>query len=80
MATDSLIVQWDDSKSTYFDYFWLRDNARDPDSFDVRSHQRELFTAALDPDIRPDGVNLSDNGDTAIIDWPDVDRPVTKTI
>ena len=77
MATDSLIIQWDDSKSTYFDYFWLRDNARDPDSFDVRSHQRELFTAALDPDIRPDGVILSDNGDTAIIDWPDVDRPVT---
>ena len=34
-----------------FDYFWLRDNARDPVSFDTRSNQRELFTAALDPQI-----------------------------
>ena len=36
-----------------FDYFWLRDNARDPVSFDSRSHQRELFTASVDPAIRP---------------------------
>ncbi|MEC8553217.1 MAG: hypothetical protein VXY93_22165, partial [Pseudomonadota bacterium] len=45
-----------------FDYFWLRDNARDPVSFDSRSHQRELFTASIDPDIRPRNARVSDTG------------------
>ncbi|MEC7049459.1 MAG: TauD/TfdA family dioxygenase [Pseudomonadota bacterium] len=56
-----------------FDYFWLRDNARDPVSFDSRSHQRELFTASIDPDIRPRNARVSDTGDSLLLNWPDLD-------
>ena len=39
-----------------FSYFWLRDNARDPISFDSQSHQRELFTAMVPAEITPDQI------------------------
>ena len=54
--------------ATRFDYFWLRDNARDPVSFDSRSHQRELFTAALDPHIKPTAGQLNGNARQIIMD------------
>ena len=56
-----------------FDYFWLRDNARDPQSYDSRSHQRELFTAAVDPSIRPQAARLNDSADALVLNWPDLD-------
>ncbi len=59
--------------ATRFDYFWLRDNARDPVSFDSRSHQRELFTAALDPHIKPTAGQLNGNASALLLDWPDLD-------
>jgi trimethyllysine dioxygenase len=58
---------------TRFDYFWLRDNARDPVSFDSRSHQRELFTAALDPAIRPTSAQLTRDASALVLEWPDLD-------
>ena len=62
-----------DGEPASFDYFWLRDNARDPVSFDSRSHQRELFTASIDPDIRPRNARVSDTGDSLLLNWPDLD-------
>ena len=62
-----------DGGAASFDYFWLRDNARDPISFDSRSHQRELFTADVDPDIRPRDARLSDSGDSLVLTWPDLE-------
>ena len=59
--------------SASFDYFWLRDNARDPVSFDSRSHQRELFTASVDPEIRPSNARLNDAGDSLVLTWPDLE-------
>ena len=56
-----------------FDYFWLRDNARDPQSYDARSCQRELFTAAVDPSIRPRSARLNDAADALVLNWPDLD-------
>ena len=56
-----------------FDYFWLRDNARDPVSFDSRSHQRELFTALVDPLIRPSNAWLDDATDSLVLEWPDLE-------
>jgi len=60
-----------------FDYFWLRDNARDPISFDSRSHQRELFTCAVDAAIRPVEAHLDDSGATLEVRWPDLENPVS---
>lgn len=59
-----------------FDYFWLRDNARDPISFDSRSHQRELYTAGIDAAIRPIEAAVIDGGGSISITWPDMDDPV----
>lgn len=56
-----------------FDYFWLRDNARDPVSFDTRSNQRELFTALVDPAIRPRNGWVDDDAGTLVLEWPDLD-------
>ena len=56
-----------------FDYFWLRDNARDPVSFDSRSHQRELFTASVDPAIRPRAGWVDDGTESLVLEWPDLD-------
>jgi trimethyllysine dioxygenase len=69
----ALTVAINGGDATSFDYFWLRDNARDPHSFDSRSHQRELFTAAVDPDIRPVSAHLAGDGGALVLDWPDLD-------
>ena len=60
LGDDMLTLSINEGAATGFDYFWLRDNARDPESFDSRSHQRELYTAAVDPTIRPKAARLSD--------------------
>ena len=44
----ALSVEFSDGADGYYDYFWLRDHATDADSYDSRSHQRELFTAEVD--------------------------------
>ena len=73
LGDDMLTLSINEGAATGFDYFWLRDNARDPESFDSRSHQRELYTAAVDPMIRPKAARLSDDGAALILDWPDLD-------
>lgn len=59
-----------------FEYFWLRDNARDPISFDERSHQRELYTGGVDAEIRPVDAAIANDGKALAITWPDLDGPV----
>ena len=53
LKDECLSVVISGSGAADFDYFWLRDNARDPISFDSRSYQRELFTCEVDADIKP---------------------------
>ena len=72
---DSLQVIWTSGEKANFAYFWLRDNARDPVSFDSRSHQRELFTAMVPSNIQPDHVELAADGDIISVKWPDLDSP-----
>ncbi len=72
LGDDMLSLSINGGATAGFDYFWLRDNARDPESFDSRSHQRELYTAAIDPMIRPKAARLSDDGAALILDWPDL--------
>ena len=59
-----------------FSFIWLRDNARDEASFDSQNHQRELYTAALPPAIRPLNARISDDGSALVLDWHDVDLEV----
>ena len=79
LEEDSLSVGISSSGAVDFDYFWLRDNSRDPISFDSRSHQRELFTCEVDADIRPDEAGLTADGLALQIKWPDLDEAVFYT-
>lgn len=73
---DRLSVDVAQKVGVAFDYFWLRDNARDPISFDSRSHQRELYTGGVAPDIRPVEAEISSDTAQLMITWPDLDAPV----
>ena len=70
---NGLNVEWQSGATSNFSYFWLRDNARDPVSFDSHSHQRELFTAMVPANIRPEHLQLSADGDSFQIKWPELD-------
>ena len=71
----SLTVEWQSGEIGSFSHFWLRDNARDPVSFDIQSYQRELFTAMVPPDIIPDQIELANDGCSLKIKWPDLENP-----
>jgi trimethyllysine dioxygenase len=72
LKSDGLLITWKNNSRTVFNYFWLRDNARDPISFDKRSHQREVFTAMLPAGIKPEHVDLAGEGSVIYIKWPDL--------
>ena len=74
---NSLEVTWQDGSTTVFPFLWLRDNAQDPDSYDARSNQREVFTAQLPQDIKPVSISLTEAGAAIQIQWPDQSAPVT---
>ena len=75
----SLHLLWQNGEESEYSFLWLRDNARDPANFDSRSHQRLVYTAAIDPDIRPVSTTCSDDGNTLIIHWPDAgDTPYSS--
>ncbi len=66
-----LEVVWDTGERASYPWFWLRDHATDPQSYDSRSGQRELYTAGLDPGIRGLAARLGSDGHSVEIDWPD---------
>ncbi|MEM7363747.1 MAG: TauD/TfdA family dioxygenase [Pseudomonadota bacterium] len=72
---DALTVHWSSGGSSRFEFLWLRDNARDPVSFDLRSHQRRVYTAEIDADIRPAAARLIECGLAVAISWPDLATP-----
>ena len=76
LQSDGLTLDIAGKANVGFEYFWLRDNARDAISFDERSHQRELFTGGVDAAIRPVDAKLLDGGNALSIRWPDLDSPV----
>ncbi len=68
-------MHWPGGETSSYSYLWLRDNARDEASFDSRSNQRRVFTASLDPDIRPDEISAAPGGEAVNIQWPDSEAP-----
>ena len=74
IRSDRLNVEWQSGETSDFSYFWLRDNARDPESFDCHSHQREVFTAFVPADIYPEYIELAKDGTSVRIKWPDLDN------
>ena len=74
LGSVSMQIKWHSGQASIFSYFWLRDNARDPVSFDSQSHQRELFTAMVPADISPEQVKLKEAGQFICIKWPDLEN------
>lgn len=68
---DMLTIKWADNEVSEFDYFWLRDNAQDAQSFDAKNQQRLVFTAEIDPGIRAKSVTPSGDGSSISVKWFD---------
>ncbi|TNN86846.1 Trimethyllysine dioxygenase, mitochondrial [Liparis tanakae] len=49
-------------------YLWLRDHCRSPSSYNSQSNQRNLDTASVDLNIRPDHTTVQDGH--LILTWP----------
>ncbi|MCR9215450.1 MAG: TauD/TfdA family dioxygenase [Proteobacteria bacterium] len=58
----SVIVTWPDGQTTDYPFIWLRDNCQCPKCFHPSTHERLLFTAAIDPEITPTSVERADDG------------------
>ena len=71
-----ITLTWEDSTTSSFPHFWLRDHAQDDVSWDHRSHQREFFTALSDLKITPVNPHLDDDGSHLILHWPDQNEPI----
>ena len=75
---DELRLLWRSGEISRFNFIWLRDNARDAKNFDARSHQRRVYTAGLDPEIRPESARLQSAG--VCIKWPDMTDEVSYPV
>ena len=59
-----------------FPNIWIRDHARDDESWDKRSNQRKIFTAKIDPKLLIKKATLRDNGKSIDILWSDLKKPI----
>ena len=66
-----LQVNWADGHESHYHYIWLRDNCRSPECLHPQTRERIQDTYIIDPDIRPEQVKASSNGDAVTITWPD---------
>ena len=73
---DKINILFSNNKEDNFLNIWLRDHARDEDSWDHRSNQRKTFTAKLDPKLHIKKAILKDNGKSVDILWSDLKKPI----
>ena len=73
---DKINILFSNNKEDNFLNIWLRDHARDEDSWDHRSNQRKIYTAKLDPKLHIKKAILKDNGKSVDILWSDLKKPI----
>ena len=76
---DKINILFSNDKEDNFLNIWLRDHARDEDSWDHRSNQRKIYTAKLDPKLHIKKAILKDNGKSVDILWSDLKKPINYT-
>lgn len=69
---DSLLIEWSDGVESEHLWVWLRDHSHDPSTLHPDTHQRQLHTADVDPDLRG-AATLA--GDRLTIEWDDATDP-----
>uniref|UniRef100_UPI0037E979AB trimethyllysine dioxygenase, mitochondrial n=1 Tax=Semicossyphus pulcher TaxID=241346 RepID=UPI0037E979AB len=52
----------------HFNYVWLRDHCRSESSYNIQTNQRNVDTASIDLNIRPDSTSVQD--DHLVLTWP----------
>ena len=76
---DKINILFSNNKEDNFLNIWLRDHARDEDSWDHRSNQRKIYTAKLDPKLHIKKATLKDDGKSVDILWSDLKKPINYT-
>ena len=76
---DKLKIFFSNQIEDSFLNIWLRDHAKDEDSWDLRSNQRKIFTAKLDPKIHIKKAEVKDNGNSLDILWSDTNKTINYT-
>ncbi len=76
---DKINILFSNNKEDNFLNIWLRDHAKDEDSWDHRSNQRKIYTAKLDPNLHIKKAILKDNGKSVDILWSDLKKPINYT-
>ena len=76
---DKINILFSNNKEDNFLNIWLRDHARDEDSWDHRSNQRKIYSAKLDPKLHIKKAILKDNGKSVDILWSDLKKPINYT-
>ena len=71
---DKLKILFTNKIEDSFLNIWLRDHAKDDDSWDSRSNQRKIFTAKLDPKLHIKKAEVKDNGKSIDILWSDSNK------
>lgn len=71
---NKLKIQFFDKRECSFLNIWLRDHARDKDSWDKRSNQRKIFTAKLDPNLYIKNAKIRKDGKSIDILWSDENK------
>tara|TARA_B100000941_G_C28492216_1_gene548652 strand:- start:846 stop:1946 length:1101 start_codon:yes stop_codon:yes gene_type:complete len=66
-------------KEDSFLNIWLRDHAKDKNSWDNRSNQRKIFTAKIDRNLYIKKAKVKNNGQSIEILWSDLKKPINYT-
>ncbi len=69
VGADALVVRWHDGASSAYPWLWVRDHSHDDATIHPRTHQRQLFTAGVDPTLRGTEARLA--GDHVEVGWND---------
>ena len=73
--SDRLHIDWADGGVGEHPWIWLRDHSHDPTTLHPATHQRQLFTAEVEPSLRASTVTIADR--TVVIEWADADHPAS---
>jgi trimethyllysine dioxygenase len=69
VSEHGLDVRWDDGLTSEYPWLWLLDHAHDDATLHPVTHQRQLFTAGVAPDLRGAGAQIV--GDGVSVAWAD---------
>ena len=73
---DKIKILFSDKTEDSFLNIWLRDHAKDEKSWDIRSNQRKIFTAKIDPKLHIKNAEIKDNGNSIDILWSDLSKVI----